>query len=163
MKDKELIIHHDYTNNINLSLFSVLQVILQNLMPYKDSFDDVVEMHYKVKNTFEDFIPSMKYEKELQYFISFKGIFGVLIRSKKNVRYSCFKFRRKQQEFNAYKLTNRSSMFHKCKQVQIVLKLFLRIITSKKWFSTKEFMFDPAGFMNLSTLKDGYDSRTNHL
>ena len=24
-------------------------------------------------------------------------------------------------------------------------------------------MFDPGGFINLSTLQDGYDSRTNHL
>ena len=65
------------------------------IMTYKDPFDDVVEMHYKVNNTFEDFIPSMKYEKELQYFISFKGIYGVFNRSKKNLRYSCFKFIRK--------------------------------------------------------------------
>ena len=120
-------------------------------------------MHYKVNNTFEDFIHSIKYEKELQCLISFKGIYGVFICSKRNSRYSCFKFRRKQQELNAYKFINGSSMFHKCKQVQIVLKLFVRIITSKKWFSIKEFVFDPGVIINLSTLEDGYDSRMNHL
>ena len=54
-------------------------------------------------------------------------------------------------------------MFYKCKKVQIILKLFVRIITLKKWFSTNEFVFDPGGFMNLSTLEDSYNSRTNHL
>ena len=33
----------------------------------------------------------------------------------------------------------------------------------KEKLSTKIFMFDPGGFMNLSTLEDGYNSRMNHL
>ena len=48
-------------------------------------------------------------------------------------------------------------------KVQVMLKLLVWINTLKKKFSTKEFMFDPRGFMNLSTLEDGYDLRTNHL
>ena len=44
-----------------------------------------------------------------------------------------------------------------------MLKLLMWSITSKEKFSTKEFVFDLGGFMNLSTLEDGYDSRTNHL
>ena len=47
------------------------------IMTYKDPFDDVVEMYYKVKTTIEDFIPGIKYEKELQYFTYFNGIYGV--------------------------------------------------------------------------------------
>ena len=51
-------------------------------MPYKDPFDDVVEMPYayKVMNAFEDFIPRVK-------------------------------LRRKQQEFSLYKFKNRSFVF----------------------------------------------------
>ena len=37
------------------------------------------------------------------------------------------------------------------------------IIISKERISIKEFVFDPGGFMNLSTLEDGYNSRMNHL
>ena len=32
-----------------------------------------------------------------------------------------------------------------------------------KEFSTKEFVFDPGGNLNLSTLEDSHDSRTNHF
>ena len=42
MKDEELMIHHDYTNNFNLSFSNVVKVVLQALMPYKDPFDDVI-------------------------------------------------------------------------------------------------------------------------
>ena len=52
-----------------------------------------------------------------------------------------------------------SSMFQVCNQVQVVVW----IIISKERISINEFMFDPRGFMNLSTLEDGYDLRTNHL
>ena len=41
-EDKELVIHHNYTNNFHLSFSSVLNVILQTFMPYKDPFEDVV-------------------------------------------------------------------------------------------------------------------------
>ena len=34
---------------------------------------------------------------------------------------------------------------------------------SKEKFSTKEFVFDPGGILDLSTLEDGLDSRTNHF
>ena len=44
-----------------------------------------------------------------------------------------------------------------------MLKLIMWIITSKEKFSTKEFVFDLGGFMNLPTLEDGYNSRMNHL
>ena len=50
-----------------------------------------------------------------------------------------------------------------CNQVQIMLKLHMWIITSKEKLSIKEFVFDPGEFMNLQTLENGYDSRTNHL
>ena len=46
---------------------------------------------------------------------------------------------------------------------QVILKMLVWILTSNETFLTKEFMFDPEGFMNLLTLEDGYDSRTNHL
>ena len=87
MKDNELVIHHEYTN-FNLYFSSVLKVLLQNFMPYKDPFDEVVKVSY-----------------------AFKGIYGVFIRYKKNRRYSCFKFRRKPQEYNSYKIVNSSSLF----------------------------------------------------
>ena len=77
-KDSELVIHHNYTNNSNLCFSSVLKVILQSFIPYNDPFDDVVEVPYACK-----------------------GINGGFILSKKNLRYSCFKFKRKQPEFNA--------------------------------------------------------------
>ena len=34
---------------------------------------------------------------------------------------------------------------------------------SKEKFLTKDFVFDPKGFMNLSTLEDGHNSRMNHF
>ena len=49
-------------------------------MPYKDPFDDIIEVSY-----------------------AFKGIYGVIIRSKKNITYSCFKFRRKSQVYSSHK------------------------------------------------------------
>ena len=128
-------------------------------MSYKDPFGDIIEVPY----TFKDFIPSVKYEKEIQYLISFKGIYRVFTRSKKNLRYSCFKFKRKQQESNAYKFMNRSSIFQMRNQVQVMLKLLVWIITSNERFSTNEFVFDLRASITLSTLEDSYDSRTNHL
>ena len=82
MKDKEMVIHHEYTN-FNLYFSSVLKVLLQNSMPYKDLFDDFVEVSYP-----------------------FKGIYGVFIQRKKNITYSCFKFRRKLHKCNFYKFLN---------------------------------------------------------
>ena len=58
---------------------------------------------------------------------------------------------------------NGSSMYQVCKQVQIVLKLFVWIGTSKKKFSTQMFVFDPGGYLNIPTSEDSYDSRMNHL
>ena len=54
-------------------------------MPYKDPFDEVVEIPYtyKVMNAFDDFIPRVK-------------------------------LRGKQQEFNPYKIKNRSLVFQMC-------------------------------------------------
>ena len=65
-KDKGLLIHYDYTNNFNLSFSSALKVILEDSMPYKDPFDYVIEITYayKVKNTFEDFIPQVKLRRK---------------------------------------------------------------------------------------------------
>ena len=134
MKDNELVIHHEYTN-FNLYFSSVLKVLLQNSMPYKDPFDDFVEVTY-----------------------AFKGIYGVFIHCKKNGRYSCFKFRRKLQEYNSYKFVNLSSLLQLCNQPRVVLKLH-----SKEMISSKKFVFDPRGIMNLSTLEDGHDSRANHF
>ena len=57
-------INHDYINNFNLSFSSVLKVILQTFKLYKNQFEDVA---YKVQNAFEDFIPSMKYERYLDF------------------------------------------------------------------------------------------------
>ena len=139
-KDSELVIHHNYINNSNLSFSSVLQVILQSFIPYNDPFDDEVEVPY-----------------------TYEGINGGFILSKKNLRYLCFKFKRKQPEFNAYKFMNGSSIYQVCKQVHIILKLFVWIGTSKMNFSTQMFVFDPGGYLNILTSKDGYDSRTNHL
>ena len=139
-KDSELVIHHNYTNNSNLYFCSGLKVILQSFMPYNDPFDDVVEVPYT-------------YERINRGFIL----------SKKNLRYSCFKFKRKQPELNAYKFMNGSSMYQGCKQVQIVLKLFVWIGTSKKKFSTQIFVFDPGGYLNIPISEDSYTSRTNHL
>ena len=139
-KDSELVIHHNYTNNSNLSFSSVLKVILQSFMPYNDPFDDVVEVPY-----------------------AYDGISGGFILSKKNLRYAYFKFKRKQSEFNAYKFMNGSSMYQVCKQVHIVLKLFMWIGTPKKKFSTQMFVFDPGGHLNIPNAEDGYDSRTNYL
>ena len=139
-KDSELVIHHNYTNKSNRCFSIILKVILQSFIPYNDPFDDVVKVPY-----------------------AYEGINGGFILYKKNLRYACFKFKRKHSEFNAHKYKNGSSMYQVCKQVQIVLKLFVWIGTSKKKFSTQMFVFDPGGYLNISTSKDGYDSRTNHL
>ena len=88
MKDNELVIHHEYTNNFNICFFSVLKDLLQNCMRYKDPFDDIIEVSY-----------------------AFKGIYGVFIRSKKNITYSCFKFRRKSQVYSSYKFMKIRSIF----------------------------------------------------
>ena len=133
-------IHYENTNNFNLCFSSVLKVILQSFIPYNDPFDDVVEVPY-----------------------AYEGINGGFILNKKNLRYACFKFKRKHSEFNAHKFKNGSSMYQGCKQVQIVLKLFVWIGISKKKFLTQMFLFDPGGYLNMPTSKDGYDSRTNHL
>ena len=37
------------------------------------------------------------------------------------------------------------------------------ILTLKEKYSTKKFVFDPGGILDLSTLEDGHDSRTNHF
>ena len=60
MKDNELVIHHEYTKNFNIYFSSVLKVLLQISIPYKDPFDEVVEVSY-----------------------AFKGIYGVFIHCKK--------------------------------------------------------------------------------
>ena len=65
-------------------------------MPYKVLIDEVVEVSY-----------------------AFKGIYGVFIRNKKNIIYSCFKFRRKPQEDNSYNFVNLSSLFQVCNQVRV--------------------------------------------
>ena len=139
-KDSELVIHHNYTNKSNRCFSIILKVILQSFIPYNDPFDDVVEVPY-----------------------AYEGINGGFILSKKNLRYSCFKFKSKQPEFNAYKFMNGSSKSQVCKQVHTILKLFVWIGTSKKKFLTQMFVFDPGGYLNMPTSKDGYDSRTNHL
>ena len=123
-KDKEMVIHHKYTNNFNLYFSSDLKVLLQTSMPYKDPFDDIVEVSYP-----------------------FKGFRGVLIHNKKNIRHKCFKFRRKQQEYNSYKFEKISSTFQVWNQVQVALMLH-----SHEKFSTKKFVFDPGGNSNLSTI-----------
>ena len=51
-KDSELVIHHNYTNNSNLSFSSVLKVILQSFIPYKDPFEDMVEVSYAYKKIY---------------------------------------------------------------------------------------------------------------
>ena len=104
-------------------------------MPYKDPFDDIVEVSY-----------------------AFEGIRGVLIHSKKNIRHKCFKFRRKPQEYNSYKFEKIRSTFQVWNQVQVALMLH-----SHEKFSTKNFVFDPGGNSDLSTLEDSHDSRTNHF
>ena len=133
-------IHHNYTNNSNISFSIGLKVISQSFIPYNDPFDDVFEVPY-----------------------AYEGINGGFILNKKNLRYSCFKFKRKQPKFNAHKFMNRSSLYQVYKQVQIVLKLFVWIGNSKKKFSAQMFVFDPGGYLNIPTSEDGYDSRTNHL
>ena len=50
-----------------------------------------------------------------------------------------------------------------CNQVQVILKLLMWILISKEKYSTKEFGFDPGGILDLSTLEDGHDSRTNRF
>ena len=109
-------------------------------MPYEDLFEDMAEVPY-----------------------AYKRIYGFFTRSKENLRYSCLKFRRKQQESNPYKFMNRSSIFQMCNQFQVMLKLLMWIITSKERFSTNEFVFDPGGYATLSNLEDSYNLRTNHL
>ena len=86
-------------------------------MPYKDPFDDIVEVSY-----------------------AFKGIRGVLIHSKKNIRHKYFKFKRNLQEYNSYKFEKISSTFQVWNQVQVALMLH-----SQEKFSTKKFVFDPRG------------------
>ena len=56
-----------------------------------------------------------------------------------------------------------SSTFLVWNQVQVVLKLFMWILTSKEKFLSKEFVFDPGRILDLSTLEDGHDSRMNHF
>ena len=109
-------------------------------MPYEDPFEDMVEVPY-----------------------AYKRMYGFFTCSKENLRYSCFKFKRKQPEFNAYKFMNGSSIYQVCKQVHIVLKLFMWIGTPKKKFSTQMFVFDPGGYLNIPNAEDGYDSRMNYL
>ena len=104
-------------------------------MPYKDPFDEIVEVSH-----------------------TFRGIRGVLICSKKNIRHKCFKFRRKPQEYNSYKFEKMSSTFQVWNQVQVAL-----ILHSHEKFSTKKFVFDPGGNSNLSILEDSHDSMTNHF
>ena len=104
-------------------------------MPYKDPFDDIVEVSYALK-----------------------GIRRVLIHSKKNIRHKCFKFRRKPQEYNSYKFEKISSTFQVWNQVQVALMLH-----SHEKFLTKKFVFDPGGNSDLSTLEDSHDSRMNHF
>ena len=84
-------------------------------MPYKDPFDDIVEVSY-----------------------AFNRIRGVLIHSKKNIRHKYFKFRRKPQEYNSYKIEKISYTLQVWNQVQVALMLH-----SHEMFSTKKFMFDP--------------------
>ena len=109
-------------------------------MSYEDPFEDMGKVPY-----------------------AYKRIYGFFTRSKENLRYSYFKFRRKQQESNAYKFMNRSSIFQMRNQVQVILKLLVWIITLKKKFLTNEFVFDPRGSITLSNLEDSYDLRMNHL
>ena len=117
MKDKEMIIHHEYTDNFNIYFSSILKVLLQTSMPYKDPFDHILEVSY-----------------------AFKGIRGVLIHSKKNIRHKCFKFRRKPKEYNSYKFEKINSRFQVWNQVQVALTLH-----SHEKVSTKKFVLDPRG------------------
>ena len=55
------------------------------------------------------------------------------------------------------------SIFQVWNQVQAVLKLLMWILTLKENYSTKEFVFDPGGIIDLSTLEDGHDLRANHF
>ena len=50
--------------NFNHSFSSVFKVLLQDFKLYEDPFDDIVEMPYayKVKSTFGDFIPRVKFK-----------------------------------------------------------------------------------------------------
>ena len=78
-KDKEMVIHHKYTNNFNPYFSSDLKVLLQTSISYKDPFDDFIEVSYALK-----------------------GIYGVFIRCKKNIRHKYFKLRRKPQVYSSY-------------------------------------------------------------
>ena len=51
-----------------------------------------------------------------------------------------------------------SSTFQLWNQVQVTLMLH-----SHEKFSTKQFVFDPGGNSDLSTLENSHDSRTNHF
>ena len=62
------------------------------------------------------------------------------------------KFKMKHQEFLPYKFMKTSSMFKVHNQVQFNLQFIEWIFTSKEKLSTKEFVFDPGGFMDLPTL-----------
>ena len=87
-KDKETVIHHEYTNNFNPYFSSDLKVLLQTSMPYKDPFDDFIEVSY-----------------------AFKGIYRVFIRCKKNIRHKYFKLGRKPQVYSSYKFEKIISTF----------------------------------------------------
>ena len=51
IKNEELMICCDYTNNLNHAFSSPLRVLVQDFKPYKDPFEDMV------MTTFEDFLP----------------------------------------------------------------------------------------------------------
>ena len=90
-------------------------------MPYEDPFNDIVEIPY-----------AYKVMNTFEDFIP------------------RVKLRRKQQEFNPYKFLNRSLVFQMCNQVQVIFKLLVWSITLKWNFSTKEFIFDPGGLININ-------------
>ena len=99
------------TFKIGPNNITILKVLLQTSLPYKDPFDDIVEVFY-----------------------AFKGIRGVLIHSKKNIRHKCIEFRCKPQEYNSYKFEKISSTFQVWDQVQVALMLH-----SHEKISTKNF------------------------
>ena len=53
---------------------SVLEVLLQDFKPYEDPFDDIVEIRYayKVKITFDEFIPRVKFKMKHQRFLPYE-------------------------------------------------------------------------------------------
>ena len=70
IKNEELMIHHDYPNNFNHSFSSVLKVLLQDFKPYEDPFK--IRYAYKVKSTFDDFIPRVKFRMKHQEFLPYE-------------------------------------------------------------------------------------------